>query len=108
MRCKSMIKIELNKDMCDEIDKFVATMVKEVDFRPNFFDNSEERSPGEIQENAIEGKYAELGFYQYIQGTKYESTKLTLIYTNVENGMTEILKLPIEAPHTRLKLNHLL
>ncbi|WP_285025330.1 hypothetical protein [Lactobacillus johnsonii] len=45
-----MIKIEINKDMCDEIDKFVATMVKEVDFRPNFFDNSEERSPGEIQE----------------------------------------------------------
>ena len=73
-----MIKIELNKDMCDEIDKFVATMVKEVDFRPNFFDNSEERSPGEIQENAIEGKYAELGFYQYIQGTKYESNKINL------------------------------
>ena len=43
-----MIKIDLNKDMCDEIDKFVATLVKEAYFRPNFFDNSEERSPGEI------------------------------------------------------------
>ena len=103
-----MIKIELNKDMCDEIDKFVATMVKEVDFRPNFFDNSEERSPGEIQENAIEGKYAELGFYQYIQGTKYESNKINLDIYQRGNGMPEILKLPIEAPHTRLKLNHLL
>lgn len=47
-------------------------------------------------------------FISIYKALSMKVTKLTLIYTNVENGMPEILKLPIETPHTRLKLNHLL
>lgn len=103
-----MIKIELNKDMCDEIDKFVATMVKEVDFRPNFLIIQKNEAQEKFKKMLLKVNMQNSDFISIYRALSMKVTKLTLIYTNVENGMTEILKLPIEAPHTRLKLNHLL
>lgn len=64
----SVVRIKLESEYCDKVNEFANEMAEKGDFRSDFEGSAIPRSKSEIKRDAIEGKYAEYAFYQYIEG----------------------------------------